>query len=257
MNAGQGASSGSWLATHFNIAACYDVFVVNRACSTNSTGDTTPPSVSAPSQTVQYLGQISSGLIPVKYAWSASDASGIAQYDVWISTNGTWYQLTLSSATATAGVWQLTPGSKYQIAVRAKDGAGNWSGYASGSAFTVDAFQENNSGFRYSGSWQTYTGSYFGGQEYSSGSAGSWASLTFTGRGFAWYAATATNRGQAYVWVDGTYMGTVDTYSASTYLARAVLTRNWATSGTHTVQVQVVGTSGRPTIDVDAFVALR
>jgi hypothetical protein len=257
IGAGQGGSSTGWLANHFNIAACYDVFVVNHACTTTTSGDTTPPAVSQPTQTVQYLGQISNGLVPVTYSWSATDASGVAQYDAWISTNGTWYQLTLGTTTATSGTWQLTPGSSYQMATRAKDGAGNWSGYAYGPTFVVDAYQENAAAVSYGGTWQSYAGSYFGGKQNSSGTTSSWAKVTFTGRGFAWYAATASNRGVANVWVDGTYAGTVDSYSASTNIARGVLTRNWSTSGAHTVQVQVVGTAGRPTIDVDAFVALR
>lgn len=257
IGAGQGASSTGWLATHFNIAACYDVFVVNRACSVTSGGDVTPPAVSAPTQTVQYLGQVSNGLVPVTYAWTASDVSGVSQEDAWIKVNGTWLQLTLASAAIRSGTWSLTPGSTYQFAVRAKDAKGNWSGFAMGPSFVVDALQESSTAISYSAGWLAYTGSYFGGRQYSSGTTGATAKVTFTGRGFAWYAATATNRGVAYVWVDGVYAGTVDTYSPSTYLARGVLTRNWTASGTHTVQVQVVGTTGRPTVDVDAFVALR
>src|SRR4029079_11253334 len=213
----------------------------------------------APTQTIQYLGAVAGGLIPVTYSWSATDPSGIGQYDAWISTNGgTFAQLTLGSPTATSGTWSLTPGSSYQMAVRARDTAGNWSTYVYRPVFTVDAFQENATAHvAISTGWTAYTGSYFGGRQYSSGVTGSSATFTFTGRSFACRERGATNRGQADVWVDDAYIGRVDTYAATTSLASAVLTLNWTTSGSHKVKVQAVGTVHRPPSDVAAMVALR
>lgn len=256
IGAGQGGAAGSYIDTHWNIGDCYANFVVNHGCYGGA--DTTPPSVSAPAQTGLYLGQTSGANVPVKFVWSGSDASGIAQYLVQLNINGTWYQQTLSAATATSVAWQLTPGSTYQLAVAAKDGAGNWSGYSYGPRFTLDSFQETAPAITYSTGWtRLYDGNLFGGGEKSSTTQYATATVRFTGRGFAWVATRATNRGQAWVYVDGTYIGVVNTYATSTSYRSLVLTRNWSTSAAHTVTVKVVATSGHPQVDVDAFVALR
>ncbi len=59
------------------------------------------------------------------------------------------------------------------------------------------------------------------------------------------------------MYVDGTYVQTVDLYSSSTLSRQVVFSKSWATSGSHTLEVRVLGTSGRPRVDVDAFVVLQ
>jgi hypothetical protein len=64
--------------------------------------------------------------------------------------------------------------------------------------------------------------------------------------------------GQARIYVDGatTPTATVDLYASSRTTRQIVWTRNFATGGTHTVRIVVVGTSGRPAVDIDAFLVL-
>jgi hypothetical protein len=50
---------------------------------------------------------------------------------------------------------------------------------------------------------------------------------------------------------------TIDLYASTVQPAVIVFTRSWASTSTHTVTVQVVGTSDRPRVEVDAFVLLR
>jgi serine protease len=221
--------------------------------------DTTPPSVSAPTQSVSLNWTLGATDIPVTISWSASDPGGIAQYSLWMSTNGgAFASVSLQDQTATSATLSLTPTNSYRFAVAARDGAGNWSGYAYGSTFTVDAHQETSAAITYSSGWARYAwSSAYGGYENSSSTAGASARLSFTGRSVAWVAPTATNRGQAYLYVDGAYAGTLDLYSASTVARKIVFSRSWSFSAAHTLEVRVVGTSGRPTIDVDAFVVLR
>ena len=58
------------------------------------------------------------------------------------------------------------------------------------------------------------------------------------------------------MFVDGVLKATVN-LSATTSTARAqVYVFNWATSGSHTIKVVVVGTAGHPRVDIDAFVRL-
>ena len=200
------------------------------------------------------------GRVPVKVSWSASDAggSGLASYSVYVSTNGSWTQVA-TSGTATSAIVKLAPGSShYQFAVRATDGAGNQSSsWTYGTSFTLTTYQENSSAISYAGSWARYAwASAFGGYEDTSSTAGSTATFTFTGHNVAWIAPTASNRGQATVSIDGTAVATRDLYS-STAVAKVVdYSYRWTTSGTHTIRVRVNGTTGRPAIDVDAFVVM-
>jgi hypothetical protein len=176
-----------------------------------------------------------------------------------MSTNGgTWTSVSLQDQTATSTTLSLTPANSYRFAVAAKDGAGNWSGYAYGSTFTLDAHQETSTAITYSTGWGRYPwSSAYGGYENSASTTGASAWLSFTGSSVAWIAPTATTRGQAYVYVDGAYVQTLDLYSASAVARKVVFTRNWPSSAAHTLEVRVVGTANRPTIDVDAFIVLR
>jgi hypothetical protein len=201
--------------------------------------DSTPPSVTAPTQSVALN-------------WT------LGTTDVPVTISGAYTSVSLQDQTATSTTLSLTPTNSYRFAVAALDGAGNWSAYAYGSTFTVDAHQETSTAIAYSTGWDRRAWSLaYGGYENSSPTTGAWARLSFTGRSVAWVAPTATNRGQAYVYVDGGYAGTLDLYSASTVARKVVFSRNWSSSAAHTLEVRVAGTANRPTIDVDAFVVLR
>ncbi len=63
-------------------------------------------------------------------------------------------------------------------------------------------------------------------------------------------------RGQARVYVDGAYARTVDLRSSSSATRRVVYVRSWTSSARHTLEIRVVGTSGRPRVDVDAFLTV-
>jgi hypothetical protein len=172
---------------------------------------------------------------------------------------GGWQRLTLPSATGTSVVVNdLAPGSSYRFIVAAKDGAGNWSGWAYGPTFTVDAHQETSAAIAYSGSWTRLAwASAFGGYQSAATAPGAQARLTFTGRNVAWVAPQSTLGGRAHVYVDGAYVQTVDLYRASTLARNIVFSRSFGAVGTHTLTVYVEGTAGRPQVDVDAFVVLR
>jgi hypothetical protein len=50
---------------------------------------------------------------------------------------------------------------------------------------------------------------------------------------------------------------TVDLRTSSTQHRRVVYARTFGSSGTHTIEWRVLGTSGRPMVSLDAFVVLR
>jgi serine protease len=222
-----------------------------------SVTDSTPPVVTAPSQFVPAAG-ILNATVPVTGRWSASDASGINSYAVYLSTNnGAFVQQTLATATSAALTLALTPGNTYQWAVAAQDRVGNWSDYAYGTTFGVGMWQEGSGYVTYSSGWQTSTwASASGGALAIASAANASASFTFTGRNVAWVGTRATNRGQANIYLDGAFQETINLYSATTVARTVLASYVWSASGQHTIKVVVVGTAGRPTVDVDAFVRL-
>ena len=95
-----------------------------------------------------------------------------------------------------------------------------------------------------------------GGWITSSSQAGARAKYRFTGRGIAIVVPTNSTRGKATVYLDGTYRATVDLYSSSNVYRKVVYIGNWSTSGTHTIELRVTGTSGRPAVSLDGFIVL-
>ena len=132
------------------------------------------------------------------------------------------------------------------------DKAGNY-GYRD--AWTkVLAKQGTSSGLRYTKTWRTASSShYLGGSTRYSSTAGAKFSYTTTARAVAFVSTKARTRGKAKIYVDGVYVALIDLKSTTTKYHQIVWQTSWATSGSHTVTVKVVGTSGRPRVDADAF----
>jgi hypothetical protein len=85
--------------------------------------------------------------------------------------------------------------------------------------------------------------------------AGASVTFRFTGRAVGWVSVRATTRGNARVSIDGTTVGTVYLYGSTAY-RRLVFARH-PTPGTHTLKITVLGTSGRPRVDVDGFIVME
>jgi hypothetical protein len=173
---------------------------------------------------------------------------------------GSWVPQTLSNRSSASAVFMLGRGHTYQFAARAKNASGQWGAWSYSALFSVGEYQENylTTNPTLTGSWTrtAWTPASDGFLTISS-TAGDRAKFTFTGTSVAWIATRAVNRGQADVYVDGIYMTRVDLYSATTSAQAVAYTRSWSTSGTHTLEIRVVGTAARPKVDIDAFVRLR
>ena len=166
---------------------------------------------------------------------------------------GAWTTVNVNIKSASAGVL-VSPGSTYRFRVRAIDRASNIGAWAYSATFKVTAYQQSSSRVRYSGRWSTSTStSWWGGSAKSSTSKGSTASLTFTGRSIGWVALRGPTRGKAYVYINGVLKATVDLRSTSTLKQRVVWSAGYPTSATRTITIKVVGTSGRPRVDIDGF----
>lgn len=233
-----------------------DVYSAVTALVGSAAADTTAPVVATPAQTPVLQSQLTTGTV-FRISWSATDASGINAYDLYSSTNGgTWTREALSAGTATSKDFLLTAGNRYQFQVAAQDKAGNWSTWEVGSSFLVDNYTEAATSISYSSGWiRQAWASAMNGYVNVTATANASATFTFTGRSIAWVATKGTNRGQARVYLDGVLQtNTWDLYSATTMAKTVVLTANFATSGTHTLKIVNVATSGRPNIDIDSFI---
>ena len=69
-------------------------------------------------------------------------------------------------------------------------------------------------------------------------------------------APVGPTRGSVRVSLDGVAVGTFSEYATTNGARRIVYVRAVA-PGTHTITLVTVGTSGRPRVDLDAFIVLR
>ncbi len=267
-----GITYGSWV--HYAASAPYTlpsgdgsktVFVefrngagaVSAPASHSITLDTTAPAITlAPAPTLR-IGHLGSTGAPVFIKWAGTDAtSGIKNYNLMESVDGGAFSLVASPITATVTEF-LQPGHSYRFEVRAADNAGNVSGFTAGSTFTLSAFQETSGAIVYSSGWtrQALSGAYGGSVEYAT-VAGAQAKFSFTGSQVAWVSTINTDRGSASVSVDGGAAKTVNTNGTSLHTAAIVYTKT-VTAGAHSLLLKVLGTSGHPQVDVDAFLVIH
>jgi beta-N-acetylhexosaminidase len=220
--------------------------------------DAAAPTVAAPRDGLYAPSTLGSTSVPVRTAWSATDPCGVSGYALHRSLDGGPYATqSLASPTSTSVVRSLAIGGRERYRVKATDGAGNTGAWTYGA--TTQAFlRESSSSYVVTtGSWGSVAGSgYSGGSTRYASAAGASASYTFTGTSVGWVAATGPTRGAAKVYLDGAYVRTVDLHASTTSLRRIVFAANWATRASHTIRIVVVGTTGHPRVDVDAFVRL-
>jgi subtilisin family serine protease len=226
------------------------------------------PTAKAPTASVlksSVLGRTSTGsnTVTLRASWTAATdpSDAIVHYEVQRSINGGTYggSVTTSASTRQVAYSGLGLGSTYRFRVRAQDSDGSWSPWATaGAAVTPLGISDRSSLVTYTGSWSRYASSNStSGWITSSSQAGARARYRFTGRGIAIVVPTNATRGKATVYLDGTYRATLDLYSSSSVYRKVVYIGNWSTSGTHTIELRVTGTSGRPTVSLDGFILLK
>lgn len=227
-----------------------------RSLSLGLVVDGTPPVVTAPG--ARFVTGTSTGTIdvPVRLSWSASDAQGIAASQVQqrLGTAG-WTDALKTTGSGTTAMRWLSPGRLYTFRVRAVDPGGLWSDWATGAPISSWVRQQYSGAVTYSGTWRSLESrSAFGGNFRYTGMAGARVRHSFTGRQVAWVSSVGPKLGRAAVYIDGALVTTVDLYSPTAKMRRIVFTRSWATTASHTIEVRVLGTPGRPRVDIDAFV---
>jgi hypothetical protein len=251
-----GVSDGSYAVT---VAAANALGPGPASAQSNSVVvDTTAPIVGLPTATPA-TGSTISSTISTRLTWTGSDSgSGVAHYEVWLSTNGASYVL-VSSPTTPTYTRSMTPSSTtaYRFRIRGIDARGNTSAFVYGPTFHVYLVQESSTAVHYYGTWYAAsTSSASGGSYRYTSVAGRYVSYTFTGRSIAVIGAMGTAYGSFRVYVDGSYVATVSEYATSTRWRRILYAKMWSSSGTHTIRLVCVGTGGHPRIGIDAFARL-
>jgi hypothetical protein len=197
--------------------------------------------------------------VPVHLAWTAATdpTSNVARYQIAQKIDlGSFVEV--ANVTDTSINRQLLIGHTYQFEVRAVDAVGNLGPWRVGSTLRPYLYQQT-SGTVYTGTWSSQTNALFsGGSVRYASVAGRYATFTTTtARSIAFVTTKAPSRGSFRIYVDGVYRGTISTYSTTTKVRQVVYQFTWATPGTHKFKIYVVGTTGHPRVDVDAFVVLR
>lgn len=230
-----------------------------------STGASAAPQITEPSVTVKPASKVKpADRVRLAVTWTASAASGITAHQLRVSSDGgsTWATPTLGPASNLSGttpkaIVLLSPGSKYRFSARSRDGDGNWSEWVSTPNFSLAIRQGEAKVVDTSGSWTTKSiYKTLNGKVRFSKQKGARMTFSFTGRELAIVGLTRAKRGQAYIYVDGKLEATIDTRSSKIVKRKVVFNRSWAKSGSHTVEVVIVGTKDRPRVDVDAFIVL-
>jgi hypothetical protein len=218
--------------------------------------DTTPPIASGPTWSLPAGPGLYAGRPIVRLGWTGSDAqSGVDRYELAQSTDGAPYVTLTTTLQAIVLDRYLLPGHTYRFRIRAVDAAGNVGAWAYGATFKLSGVQQSSSAVHYHGTWATSTSAttWWGGTARASSAKGATASYTFTGRSIAWVGLKAATRGKAAVYINGVYKATVDLASATTKKQVVIWSGRWSSSATRTITIKVLGTSGRPRVDVDGF----
>jgi len=220
--------------------------------------DGVPPLVSEPASGVVFAHTTGSTTIPVAGHWTGRDEfSGVARYDVSLSTDGRPYRLLSATNMSTSVLKSMSSGHSYRLRVRAHDRAGNASAWSYGRTVKLRVVADSSSSIVYRGGWRRAARSAaMGGTSTYSSTSGATASLSFTGRSISLVAPIGATRGQARISIDGVPVATVDLHSGATVSRAIVFVKVWSKNGTHRISVRVLGTPGHGRVDIDSFAVL-
>ena len=199
----------------------------------------------------------SAGSNPAKISWAKT--TGASAYQLQLKRiGGSWVSVSLSSSKALSRDVLLKNQATYQARVRVKLASGAWSAWRYSAKVLMQRSAETSSAIGYTGTWKRVARSgAVGGYVRTSSTAGSTATFTFRGRAVAWLAPRGPSYGKAEVYVDGVLKKTVDLYRSSSQTRRVVFIWSWPSSGSHAVKIRVLGTAGRPKVDLDGFGVLN
>jgi hypothetical protein len=219
--------------------------------------DVTAPAIGTPR--VGFRGSGTFGrTAPIRLTWTASDGgSGLARFVVQRSIDGAAYTTLATNVHARAFDTTIVAGHSYRFRVRAYDAAGNSRLSAASARQHLRVVQDGATAVRYGGAWtRVRSSTASGGTLRYSKTAGSTVRLTFSGRSIAWVAPVSLGRGSATVSIDGGTVQRISLYGPAA-TRQVVFAARFSSVGTHTIRIRVLGTAGRPRVDLDAFLVLN
>ena len=223
-----------------------------------------PVVTSGPSVYMRKGGSLAGTQLPVTVTWAANDGvgpwiAGIAGFDLESSTDGgsTWSPLAHVNPNLSSYDTTVAAGASVAFRLTATDKVGNVSAPVAGPSRTYSLVQQTG-GVTYVGAWSAASAAnYSGGSVKYATVAGRTAKYTFSGRTIALVATKGKTMGKVKIYIGTTLVATVDLRKAATQYRTVVWSKTWATSASRTVKLVVVGTAGRPRVDLDAFVIVN
>ena len=217
-----------------------------------------PPEVSRPVVALSASSSVPTTGVPVVVDWDLTDTeNGLKSFQLQVRIgDGNWTSLSLASVTASSSARTVPVGTTFRFRVRAIDRSGMIGDWVSSRTYRASVLSDSSSAIRWSGSWAfaSYSG-YIGGRAHTTNASGSLSTLTFRGDAVAWFGPVGPTRGKARVLVDGRLVATVDMYSG-TFKARDMAFARNLGDGDHTMRIETLGTSGRPTVAIDGMYVL-
>jgi hypothetical protein len=114
---------------------------------------------------------------------------------------------------------------------------------------------EGDPSIKWTGRWgRAAHAGYAGGSVAWATAARSSATLVFDGRSIAWLGPVGPTRGSARVYIDDVLVATVSQHGRSYEPQRTLYTRDFGTSGRHTIRIVVAGTPGHPMVAIDTLI---
>ena len=170
--------------------------------------------------------------------------------------SGPWS--TISTRTGRTIRQTLVFGTSYRYAIRTVTASGTVGQAAYGQYLETALFQEGTSLARYSGRWTATSSSTAShGNLRTSTQAGAYVEFKRAAMAIGVVGRRGPTSGKAQVYVDGVLVSTIDLYHSTAQSRVVLFSRAWSTVATHTVRVVVLGTAGRPRIDIDGFAIVR
>jgi len=218
-----------------------------------------PPKVSRPRVKLSATSAVPTVGVPVIVDWALTDTqAGLRNYQLQVRIGaGDWTTVGLASVTSSAARRTVPAGTAVRFRVRAIDRAGTVGDWVASDTFRASAVSDSSTAIRWSGSWAFASHkAYLGRRAHWSKARGAIATIGFSGSAVAWAGPVGPTRGKARVFIDGKLVATVD-LRRSTFRARDIVFARNLPDGDHTLRVQVLGTSGRPTVAIDAFYVVQ
>ena len=170
--------------------------------------------------------------------------------------SGPWS--TISTRTGRTIQQTLGFGTAYRYAIKTRTASGAVGQAAYGQYVETALFQEGTSLARYSGRWTATSSSTAShGNLRTSTEANAYVEFRRAAMAIAVVGRRGPTSGKAQVYVDGTLVSTIDLYRSTAQSRVVLFSHAWTTVAPHTVRVVVLGTAGRPRVDIDGFAVLR